>query len=199
MKNQNVSNLLKKTSLLAVFALVPMLAQAHHVPGESNGFVTGVNHPIHGLDHILAMLAVGLWAAQLGGRAMWMVPAAFVSLMTVGGALGMSGTHLPMVEAGIMASVLVLGLLIAASARLPLMASMAVVGVFALFHGFAHGAEMPKAASGISYGLGFVIATAALHACGLGLGMLAKKQIAVPAIRFAGAAIAIAGICLWLA
>ncbi|EEF58195.1 HupE/UreJ family protein [Pedosphaera parvula] len=199
MKNQNSSNLLKKSSLLALFAFVPLLAQAHHLPGESNGFTSGINHPIHGLDHILAMVAVGLWAAQLGGRAIWMVPTAFISLMTLGGALGMTGMHLLMVEAGIMASVLVLGLLITASARLPLIASMAIVGVFALFHGFAHGAEMPSAASGVSYGLGFVVATAALHACGLGFGMMAQKRATTPFVRFAGAAIAVTGVCLWLA
>jgi urease accessory protein len=144
------------------------------------------------------MVAVGLWAAQLGGRARWLVPASFVSMMTVGGALGMMGVNLPLVETGILVSVLVLGILIAAAARLPLAASMAVVGLFAIFHGHAHGAELPAAASGISYALGFLLATAGLHACGLGLGLLAQKRIHAPALRYAGAAIALTGICLCL-
>ena len=198
MKNQTGGTKPKIILLAAVFALMPMLAQAHILPGEPNGFASGFNHPLHGLDHILAMVAVGLWAAQLGGRARWLVPASFVSLMIVGGALGMAGIHLPMVEAGIVVSVLVLGIFIATAARLPMAASMVVVGLFALFHGHSHGTEIPAAASGLSYALGFVLATAALHGCGVGLGMLAQKQAAAPAIRFAGAAIALTGICLWL-
>ena len=198
MKNQTSGMKSKIILLAALFALIPTLAQAHILPGEPNSFASGFNHPLHGLDHILVMVAVGLWAAQLGGRARWLVPASFVSLMIVGGALGMAGIHLPMVEAGIMVSVLVLGIFIATAARLPMGASMAVVGLFALFHGHSHGTEIPAAASGLSYALGFVLATAALHGCGVGLGMLAQKQTAAPAIRFAGAAIALAGICLWL-
>ncbi|MDB6124398.1 MAG: hupE [Pedosphaera sp.] len=198
MKTQ-IRNSSKLKWLLALFALTPVLAQAHHLPGQSNGFASGLNHPIHGLDHILAMVAVGLWAMQLGGRAIWLVPASFVSLMAVGGVLGMAGVQVPMVETGIIASVLVLGILIATGARLPLVVSMAVVGLFAVFHGHAHGAELPKAASGVSFGFGFVLATIALHACGLALGLLAQKRFPIPAIRLAGAAIAIAGFCLWLA
>ena len=200
MKNQirNSSVNYKLISGLALFALTPFLAQAHIVPGEANGFTSGLNHPLHGLDHILAMVAVGLWAAQLGGRSLWLVPAAFVSLMTVGGALGMLGVHVPLVEAGILVSVLALGILIAAKARLPLILSMAVVGLFAIFHGHAHGTEIPMAASGFSYAIGFVFATAALHTCGIGLGLLAQRRLAAPALRFAGVGITLAGICMWL-
>ena len=200
MKNQIHNSALNSKLIcgLAFFALTPFFAQAHIIPGEANGFTSGLNHPLHGLDHILAMVAVGLWAAQLGGRCLWLVPATFVSLMTVGGALGMLGVHVPMVEAGILVSVLVLGMLIAAKARLPLVVSMALVGLFAIFHGHAHGTEIPMAASGLSYALGFVLATAALHACGIGLGLLAQKRLADPALRFAGAGIALAGVCLWL-
>jgi urease accessory protein len=193
------SSKLKLAALLAFGSLTPALAHAHHLPGEASGFASGFGHPLFGLDHVLAMVAVGLWAAQLGGRSRWTVPAAFVCLMAVGGALGMSGIQVPMVEAGILASVLVLGILIAAAVRLPTAASVALVGLFAIFHGHAHGAEIPAAASGFSYALGFVLATIALHACGIGLGMLAKKPSTVPLLRFAGAAIAVAGICLWLA
>jgi urease accessory protein len=185
--------------LAGASALIPTFAQAHPMHGETGGFASGFIHPIHGWDHILAMVAVGLWAAQLGGRALWLVPAAFVSLMTVGGAMGMAGAPLPGVEAGILASVLALGLLIAAGARLPLGASLALVGFFAIFHGHAHGTELPAAASGFSYGVGFVLATVGLHACGMALGLLAQKRFPVPAIRFAGGAIALAGLCLCLA
>jgi urease accessory protein len=201
MKTQNRNPWLnfKLLSLFGAMALAPALAQAHHMPGQATGFASGLNHPLHGWDHILAMVAVGLWAAQLGGRALWLVPAAFVSLMTVGGALGMGGVPVPGVETGILVSVLALGLLIATAARLPLAASMALVGCFAIFHGHAHGAEIPAAASGLAYGLGFMGATAALHACGIGFGVLAQRQLAMPVLRYAGAAIALGGLCLWCA
>jgi urease accessory protein len=145
-----------------------------------------------GLDHLLAMVAVGLWAAQLGGRAAWLIPAAFVSVMTAGAGLGMSGVHLPLVEQGIIASVVVLGLLIATAARLPLVASAGLVGVFALFHGVAHGTEMPASASGFAYAAGFALATATLHA----IGLLAAKATRVQWVRIAGAAIAVTAIAL---
>jgi len=200
MKNQirNSSINFKLGASLALFALTPMLAQAHILPGESHGFASGFNHPLHGLDHILAMVAVGLWAAQLGGRALWLVPASFVGFMSFGGVLGMMQFHLPMVEAGILASVLILGILIAASARLPLVVAMALTGLFAVFHGHAHGTEVPLAASGFTYAVGFALATAALHACGIGLGMLAQKRLPAPMLRFAGVGITLAGICLCL-
>jgi urease accessory protein len=201
MKTQTckTSSNFKLTTLLAAFALLPVLAQAHPGHGLTNSFASGLNHPLHGLDHILVMLAVGLWASQLGGRSRWVVPVTFVSLMTVGGVLGMLGLPLPMVETGILVSVVAMGVLIATAARLPLAASMALVGVFAIFHGHAHGTEIPAAASGLNYALGFVLATAFLHACGLGLGLLAQKRLTMPALRFAGAAITLGGVCLWVA
>lgn len=174
------------TLFAAALAFVPAFAQAHPGHAAGAGFTHGFAHPMMGLDHLLAMLAVGLWAAQLGGRATWLVPAAFVSVMTAGAGLGMSGVHLPLVEQGIIASVLVLGLLIASAARLPLAASAALVGVFALFHGVAHGAEMPASASGLAYAAGFALATAALHAVGL----LVAKSTRGEWVRLAGAAIA---------
>jgi urease accessory protein len=189
----------KLAAALTLLTLTPALAQAHPIPGEVHNLVGGFSHPLLGLDHILAMVAVGLWAAQLGGRAMYLVPAAFVSLMTVGGAMGMAGIRLPMVETGILVSILVLGLLIAAAVRLPALAGMAVVGLFALFHGHSHGTELPAAATGVTYAIGFILATALLHACGIGLGLLAQKKLPAPAIRFVGAAIVVAGICLWVA
>jgi urease accessory protein len=189
----------KFAAVLAVLALTPVLAQAHPIPGEVHTLKSGFLHPLSGLDHILAMVAVGLWAAQLGGRALYLVPAAFVSLMAVGGALGMAGVPLPMVEAGILASILVLGLLIAAAVRLPVWAGMAIVGLFALFHGHAHGTELPAAATGMTYAIGFILATMLLHACGIGLGLLAQKKLPAPAVRFAGVAIMVAGVCLCFA
>jgi len=170
---------------------------AHWLPGDVHGFGSGFAHPLHGFDHVLAMIAVGLWAAQLGGRARWLVPASFVGVMALGGALAMAGLRLPFAEEGIMLSLLVFGILIAVAARFPLAASMAIVGLFAFFHGHSHGTEMPVSAIGFAYGTGFALATAALHATGIAMGWLAEKRARRPVIRFAGAAIAVAGICLW--
>ena len=157
---RNRSRLLGALSLLLVAA---PLAQAH--PGHEGhdftwDFSGGFAHPLSGWDHLLAMIAVGLWAAQLGGRARWLVPSAFVGVMALGAALGHAGLMFPGVEQGIAASVLVLGLLIATAVRLPVAAGMALVGLFAGFHGIAHGAEMPATAGGLSYGAGFILATA---------------------------------------
>jgi urease accessory protein len=164
-------------------------AQAH--PGHAEGAFAGLAHPFMGLDHLLAMVAVGVWATQLGGRAKWLVPSCFVAVMAAGGALGMSGLALPMVEGGIAASVLLLGLLIAFSVRLPVYASAGLVGVFAVFHGYAHGTEIPALASPWLYGAGFLIATALLHGLGLGVGAGLKKQGWT--VRIAGAAVAACG------
>ena len=196
MKNSRFN--LIRAGLITTATMLPFLAEAHHLPGESKGFISGMSHPLHGLDHILAMVAVGLWAAQLGRKALWAVPSAFVALMVTGGVLGVSGAHLPMVETGIALSILVLGLLITTAARLPLFGNMALVGFFALFHGFAHGAEMPSTASTMNYFTGFALSTAFLHVGGIALGIVAQKRIAIPSVRFAGAVIAIAGLMLWM-
>lgn len=193
---------MKQTSrvfaILAAILLLPSLAHAHVGVGETSGFLHGMGHPLGGLDHICAMVAVGLWAAQMGGRAIWAVPLTFVSVMALGGALGMLGAHIPFVETGIVISVLALGVLIAASVHLPLAVSILMVGLFAIFHGHAHGAEMPETASGFAYAAGFIIATAFLHACGIGLG-IGIQRLASPAIvRFAGIAIVLCGGYLWL-
>jgi urease accessory protein len=145
------------------------------------------------------MIAVGLWAAQTGGRAIWAVPMAFVSIMALGGALGMTGIHFPFVEPGIGLSVLILGVFIAAAVRLPLPASIVIVGLFALCHGHAHGAEMPESVSGLAYAGGFILATALLHATGIGLGVAIEEVAAGRFVRFAGAAIALCGVSLWIA
>jgi urease accessory protein len=195
MNTQNRSSFTSLATLSLVLA--PVLAHAH--PGHgSHGFAAGVSHPIHGLDHILAMVAVGLWAVQLGGRAKWLVPASFVSLMAIGGALGMAGVALPFAEQGIFASVLILGVLIAAAVRLPLAASMGIVGLFALCHGHAHGMEMPGTAAGLAYGAGFVVATALLHASGLMMGLMIQRFAEARWVRATGVAICAASTLLVL-
>jgi len=171
-------------------------AYAHIIPGDVRGFDGGFAHPLSGLDHILAMVAVGLWAAQLGGRARWLVPASFIAVMVLGGALAMAGLRVPFTEEGIMLSLLVFGILIAVAARFPLAASMAIVGLFAFFHGHSHGTEMPANAVGYAYGAGFMLATVGLQACGIGTADL-LQPVKVPVVRWAGAAIAVAGVCLW--
>jgi urease accessory protein len=171
-------------------------AQAHILSNDVRGFGSGFAHPLHGLDHILAMVAVGLWAGQLGGRARWLVPASFVVVMTLGGAVAMAGLHVPFTEEGILLSVLMLGILIAVAARFPLTASIAIVGLFAFFHGHSHGMEMPANAIVYAYGAGFALATVLLHASGIGLAY-AVKTVKLPVVRWAGAAIAVAGTCLW--
>ena len=185
-----------KRNLLALLLIVPALAHAHTGAGPAHGFFEGLEHPVHGLDHLLAMIAVGLWAAQLGGRATWAVPASFVGVMALGGLLGAAGWHLPMVETGVLASVFLLGLLIAFAVRLPIGAGAALVAVFALFHGFAHGAEMPQSASHTLYAGGFILATVALHLVGLGLGLAMKNVSFAPALRVAGALVILSGALL---
>lgn len=185
-----------KRLLIASLLVVPALAHAHTGAGPAHGFFHGVQHPVFGLDHLLAMIAVGLWAVQLGGRAIWVVPASFVGVMLLGGLLGMAGFALPMVETGILVSVLLLGLLVAFAVRLPIWAGALLVGVFALFHGYAHGAEMPAEASGLSYALGFAVATTLLHGVGVGFGLAFRNVRFAPVLRMAGAAVMIAGVVL---
>ncbi|HWD18612.1 MAG TPA: HupE/UreJ family protein [Verrucomicrobiae bacterium] len=176
----------------AALFLFPAVASAHVVPGSPHAFHDGFTHPLTGLDHLLAMIAVGLWAAQQRGRAVWLIPLTFVGVMALGGALGMAGAYLPGAELGIVASVLVLGGLIATMARFHPSLAMMVVGFFAMFHGYAHGREMPGATGAWTFSLGFLAATVLLHAAGLGLGFAMKSQRAV---RWAGAAIALSSLC----
>jgi urease accessory protein len=178
--------------------LISNTALAHTGLGAPATLASGFVHPLIGLDHLLAMVAVGLWAAQLGGRALYALPAAFLSVMLLGGLLGMGGLALPAVEIVILGSVLVLGATIAFGRPLPWGLASAVVGGFALFHGFAHGAEMPAAASAMAYGAGFLLATAALHGLGIGLGVALERLAARPLLRFAGAAVLVCGLDLML-
>ncbi len=166
-----------KQSLFTMISLAAFAgaAEAHVGHGSTVGFTSGLTHPLSGFDHILAMLAVGLIAARLGGKALWAVPAAFVGMMVVGGALGMNGFELPYVELGIIASVIALGAAATLNFRSPLWAATGLAGFFALFHGHAHGAEMPLADSGVTYAMGFVVATALLHGLGLALGIAMNR------------------------
>ena len=181
--------------LPSLLMLTPALA--HTGIGETTGFAHGFVHPVGGMDHVLAMVAVGLFAALTGGRALWLVPASFVSMMAVGGALGMAGIGIPFVEIGIGLSVVVFGAAVALRANVPVVAAMAVAGFFAIFHGHAHGAEMPDNVSGFEYAVGFVLATALLHAAGIGLGLAIGKMSDVRGTRVArltGGVVAVAGV-----
>ena len=163
---------MKRRLLLAAaaFAASTAPAFAHLDPAEHGSLLAGFTHPLSGLDHILVMIAVGLWAAQIGGRALWVVPSAFVGTMAFGFVLAMAGVHLPFVEPAILASVVALGLLVAMAVRMETAACAAVVGVFALFHGYAHGGEL-GAAGALPFSTGFMVATALLHVAGIGLGV----------------------------
>ncbi|OJV05497.1 MAG: urease accessory protein [Verrucomicrobia bacterium 61-8] len=184
--------------LLAAALLMPSLAHAHVGVGQTYGFDHGFTHPLSGLDQICAMIAVGLWAAQMGGRAIWAVPLTFVSVMALGGLLGMMHVPVPFIETGIVISVLTLGVLIAAAVRLPLAASILIVGLFAICHGHAHGEEMPETASGVAFAAGFILATALLHGVGIGLGIAIEKVSKPLVVRLAGAAIVLCGIYIWI-
>jgi urease accessory protein len=159
-------------ALVAAFALVPAIALAHTGHDDASGLMHGFAHPISGVDHVLVMVAVGLLSTELGGRARWLVPPGFLGVMAFAGALGMAGIEVPFAEVGIALSVTVLGLAIAFRLNLPALAAMALMGSFAVLHGYVHGAEVPAAASGLPYAVGFVGATALLIGVGAGLGLL---------------------------
>lgn len=181
---------------LLILSLLPSAAYAHVGVGDAHGFTHGFAHPLSGIDHILAMTAVGLFAAHLGGRAIWLVPASFVGVMSVAGVLGAFGVPLPFIETGIAISVIALGLIVAFEVKVPIAAAMALVGFFAVFHGHAHGAEMPEDASGLAYGVGFVVATALLHAFGVGIGFVLGRAASLKGekiLQLSGCAISLVG------
>ena len=168
-------------------------AGAHTADGVAGGFISGLLHPIAGWDHVIAMVAVGLWGAFLGRPAVWLLPVVFPMVMALGGALGVVGLPLPGVEIGIALSAVVLGAMVALAARPPLAVAAVIVGVFAIFHGHAHGTELPQSASPIAYSLGFVIATGLLHALGIGLSLLTRWPHGHRVVRAGGGAIAALG------
>lgn len=189
----------RRLALTAGLVLLPSVAFAHTGAGHAGGFAHGFQHPLTGLDHILAMVMVGVLAFQLGGRALWLVPGTFVLVMVLGGLLGVSGVGVPFVETGIAISVIVLGAVVAFGVKAPLAAAMALVGFFAIFHGHAHGVEMPENVGGLVYGLGFTLGTALLHAAGVALGFLigrAARRNGPMVTRTAGALVGAAGIGL---
>ena len=185
----------KRIPQVLVFAaatLAPTIAFAHPGVGPASGLAHGFMHPVSGLDHVLAMVLVGTLAWQLGGRALWLLPAAFVGMMAAGGALGVAGIGVPFVEAGIALSVVVLGAMVALGVRAPTAITAGLAGLFAVFHGHAHGMEMPAAVGGATYAAGFMLATALLHAAGIALGYLIGRTGGL-AVRSAGGVAAIAG------
>src|SRR5690242_13092794 len=190
---------LRRAALVTSALLLPTAAFAHPAIGPAAGFAHGFAHPLGGTDHVLAMIAVGLLAANLGGRALWALPLAFISLMVVGGALGMTGVPIPYVEIAVALSVAVFGAAIAAQRQWPVVAAAALVGVFALFHGHAHGTDLAPAVSAGAFITGFVLATALLHLTGIALGLGVARLGAKPArqcAQWAGGAIALAGVAL---
>jgi urease accessory protein len=179
---------------LLVLALAMAPARAHVQAGEAAGFLSGFRHPISGLDHVLAMVSVGLWGAQLGAPAMWLLPVVFPMVMAFGGFLGLVGVPLPGVEIAIALSAVLLGLAVAREARPPLAVAAALIGVFAIFHGHAHGTELPPGQSGILYSIGFVVATGCLHLTGIAIGLVHRWGWGRIALRVAGGGVAVAGL-----
>ena len=187
-----------RTALPAVIAAISLTVlatsvAAHTGEGINSGFASGFWHPILGWDHVVAMVAVGLWGAFLGMPAIWLLPVVFPLVMAVGGALGIIGLPLPAVETGIALSGVVLGLLIAFAVRAPLWVAAVIVAVFAIFHGHAHGTELPEAFSPYGYAVGFVVGTGLLHLAGIGFGFLTKSGAGTAAVRGVGGLIALVG------
>jgi len=184
-----------RSTLRAVILLLASAAPAfaHVQQGQAQGLLNGARHPASGLDHVLAMIAVGLWGAQLGAPALWLLPVTFPMVMAFGGFLALVGIPLPGVEVGIALSAVLLGSLVARQAKPPLMVAAILVGVFAVFHGHAHGTELPAGESGLMYSIGFVVATGCLHGVGVLLGLAQKWTAGQAVIRLAGSLVALAG------
>jgi urease accessory protein len=189
-------NRIARLATLGVLALSASPALAHTGAGAAVSFMDGFGHPLGGLDHVLAMVCVGLWAGFTGGRATWVYPLAFIAFMAVGGLLGIADIGLPAVETGIALSVVVLGAALAFGLKLPAALGAALVAAFAVFHGHAHGAEMAAGADAAGYAAGFMVATGLLHGLGIALSPRALPRLPVVAARAAGGAVALAGISL---
>jgi urease accessory protein len=186
--------------LLTAVALACPGAFAHTRGGEVLGFASGLRHPLSGLDHIVAMIAVGLWGAQLGAPAVWLLPVTFPMVMAFGGMLGLMGVGLPGIEVGIALSAIALGCAVLREARPRLWVAALIVGFFAIFHGHAHGSELPPGANGLLYSISFVVATGTLHAVGVGMGLIYRWPVGRVSLRVAGAVVALAGATfLWRA
>lgn len=182
----------------ALYAVAASVAAAHTETMAASGFQSGFLHPFTGPDHLLAMLAVGFWGAQLGAPAVWLLPVTFPMIMAIGGFIGLLGFALPLVEVGVAVSAVALGVCVLAEARPPLWAAAVLVGLFGIFHGNAHGTELPEGASGLMYSIGFVLATGSIHMAGVAFGLVHRWQAGRIALRLAGAAICCAGVLfLW--
>jgi urease accessory protein len=187
----------KIVPLATMLALAAGPALAHVGVGSTASFAAGVAHPLMGIDHVTVMVAVGLWAALKGNRALWVWPASFVGVMLIGGALGMAHVPLPFVEPGILASVVALGLMVALAVDLPVAAGAAIIGLFALLHGHAHGTEVAENIGGIEYMAGFALATATLHGVGVAFAIALQRVALRPVVPVAGAACALVGVGLF--
>jgi urease accessory protein len=191
---------------LAIFAFIvlttmyPETAFAHIEQGQAVGFITGLQHPWSGFDHVLAMIAVGIWGAQLGKPAIWLLPVTFPIVMSLGAMMGLLGIPLPGIEIGIAFSAILLGTMVVGEVRPKLIIAILLVGFFAIFHGHAHGTELPAGQSGMLYSMGFVIATGILHGIGIALGLVHRWPTGKLALRGTGAFIAVMGVTfLWRA
>ena len=181
-------------ALAAVFLGFSGAVGAHEGAGIAGGFVSGFLHPVLGWDHVVAMVAVGLWGAFLGSPAIWILPVVFPLVMAFGGALGVLGIPVPAVETGIAASAIVLGAMVLFAARPPIVVAAVLVGAFAIFHGHAHGTELPNAANPLAYSIGFVISTGLLHLSGIAFGTLVRWPFGKIAVRAGGGVIALVGL-----
>jgi len=194
MRRWKIHNVALVISVLGIAILEAEPAFAHPQKGAAVGFITGFVHPISGLDHVLAMVAVGLWGAQLGAPAIWLLPVAFPMVMAFGGMLGLIGVPIPGIEYGIAASAILLGAAVLFEVRPPLALAAVLVGLFAICHGHAHGTELPANASALLYSMGFVIATGCLHAVGIGIGTIYRWTWGQKLVRVAGAVISAGGL-----
>ena len=187
-------NTRRQLALLCLLLLWSPGASAHILEGDVAAvFISGFEHPISGLDHIVAMVSVGLWGAQLGAPAIWLLPVTFPMVMAFGGMLGLMGVPLPYTEIGIAVSAIGLGAVVAAEARPPLWVAAVMVGFFAIFHGHSHGTEIPPDENGVLYSVGFVIATGLLHLAGIGIGLIHRWHFGQMILRLGGAGVAAAG------
>jgi len=185
-------------AILLLTSATPVFA--HVQQGQAAGYLTGLSHPISGLDHVLAMIAVGLWGAQLGRPAVWILPVTFPMMMAFGAFLGLAGIPLPGVEIGIALSAVLLGIMVAGELKPSLLIAAVIVAFFAVFHGHAHGTELPAGQSGLMYSIGFVMATGGLHGVGIAIGLIHKWQAGKVLLRVSGLVVALAGIgFLWSA
>jgi len=186
-----MNRLISTIILLLVF---PVMAWAHQSGDIAGGLVSGLIHPITGLDHVVAMVAVGLWGAQLKRPAIWILPVVFPLIMAIGGAIGVAGIKIPGIEIGIALSAIVLGILIFFEAKPPLWIAIIIVAFFAIFHGYAHGAELPASAQPLAYAVGFVVMTGMLHVCGIIIGTIHKWKSGQLIVRILGGLVSLTGV-----